>query len=219
MSVRMTGAMKDEERLARWRLRVASELEDSARVQLMARDACAEQAARLAAAMVDSIANGGKVLVFGNGGSAADSQHFAGELVGRFRTAYRPPVPVVALTTDTSVLTAIGNDFSFEDVFARQVEALARPGDVVVGISTSGRSENVRRGLAAARKVGCLSAALVGDAGGSINQEAELLVVVPSADTQRVQETHICLIHALCRLVEEELLHRESEGTTIQEVR
>lgn len=191
--------------LSRAAQRVEHTLEASSRTKLLAKETCAVPTAELALAMVRSIRAGGKVLVFGNGGSAADAQHLAGELVGRFRLRDRPALPAIALTTDTSVLTAVGNDFAFEEVFARQVQALARRGDVVIGISTSGRSENVRRGIVAARNAGCLTAVIVGGEKGPILEKADIAVVVPETDTQRIQESHICLIHALCELIEEEL--------------
>jgi D-sedoheptulose 7-phosphate isomerase len=156
-----------------------------------------ELAGQLAAALVD----GGKLIVFGNGGSAADAQHFAAELTGRF-SATRPPLAAIALTTDTSALTAIGNDFGYEHVFARQAEALARPGDVVVGISTSGNARNVIAGIEAANSLGAHTWALTGGSGGQLAQVAKRSLVVPSTDTARVQELHIIAIHALCALID-----------------
>jgi D-sedoheptulose 7-phosphate isomerase len=137
----------------------------------------------------------------GNGGSAADAQHFVAEIVGRFKME-RPGLPAVALSTDTSILTAIGNDYGFENIFRRQVEALAVSGDLVVGISTSGNSPNVQSALELAREKGCTTIALLGKDGGSIKKICDLALVVPSHDTPRVQEGHITIIHIVCDLLE-----------------
>lgn len=158
-----------------------------------------EEAGRL---LVAAARRGGKVLVCGNGGSAADAQHFAAELVGRL-AADRPPLPAVALTTDTSAITAIANDHGFPRVFARQVEALARPGDVLVAISTSGVSPNVVAAARAARARGCGVIGLTGRGGGALAGECDLLVPVPSGDVARVQEVHGICLHALAQAVEE----------------
>jgi len=158
-------------------------------------------ACRLVAA---SLKGGGKLLVFGNGGSAADAQHMAAELVGRFRLERRG-LPAVALTTDTSVLTALANDYGFESVFERQVRALGRLGDVACGISTSGGSANVARGLAAARELGLRTLALTGEAGGEVATAAEVAVKVPSKATPRIQEAHALVCHIICEAVEAEL--------------
>ncbi len=148
----------------------------------------------------------GKVLVCGNGGSAADAQHLAGELVGRFKAPGRPALPVLALTADTAVLTAWANDVGFDEVFARQVEALARSGDVLVGLSTSGRSRNVVRAFEAARRLGVRSVAFAGGDGGELGRLADVAVVVPSSDTQRIQEVQAVLIHLLCELLEDRVV-------------
>jgi D-sedoheptulose 7-phosphate isomerase len=148
--------------------------------------------------------SGGKLLVMGNGGSAADAQHLAAEIVGRFRME-RAALPAIALTTDSSILTAIGNDYGFDAVFSRQVEALAGPGDLVVGISTSGTSQNVRQALELARDRGCRTVGLLGRDGGNIAALVDLPLIVPSADTPRIQEGHITIIHIICDLLEREL--------------
>jgi D-sedoheptulose 7-phosphate isomerase len=158
-------------------------------------------AAAAAEAIGLALAGGRAVYFCGNGGSAADAQHLAAELTGRLR-AERRGLPGLALTTDTSALTAIANDFDFADVFARQLTALARPGDVVVGISTSGGSENVCRALAAGRAAGVVCIAFTGADGGPLAAAADYALRVPSADTQRVQECHILLGHALLELAE-----------------
>ncbi len=155
------------------------------------------RAAELADRLCSALERGGKLIAFGNGGSAADAQHFAGELLGRFR-ASRRALPAVALTTDPSVVTCIANDFSYEDLFARQVSALATPDDVVIGITTSGRSENVVRGLRAAREVGALAVAWTGADPGPAGAAADLVVAAPSTTTARIQEVHTLLMHTIC---------------------
>ncbi len=147
---------------------------------------------------------GGCLYVFGNGGSAADAQHFAAELVGRFQRE-REPLPAVALSTDTSALTCIGNDYSFADVFARQVKALVGREDVVVGITTSGNSENVVRGLKAARDLGATTVAFTGASGGKAAETVQRVLAVPSTTTARVQEMHVLLIHMICARIDEHI--------------
>jgi len=156
---------------------------------------------RIASEMACAVLEGKKVLWCGNGGSAADSQHLAAELMGRFKRE-RQAIPSVALTTDTSILTAIGNDYGFERVFQRQVEALCTRGDVVVGISTSGNSQNVLLALETARKIGAFTAAFTGEGGGKMAAIAEVALRVPSKDTARIQEAHILCGHMLCDWVE-----------------
>jgi D-sedoheptulose 7-phosphate isomerase len=156
---------------------------------------------RIAEAMTRSILDGNKILWCGNGGSAADAQHLAAELVGRFRRERRG-LPSVALTTDTSVLTSIGNDYGYEQVFSRQVEALAEPGDVLVGISTSGNSPNVCAAIEAARRLGVFTVAFSGEAGGAIARIADAALCAPAKDTARVQEAHILCGHILCDWIE-----------------
>lgn len=154
-----------------------------------------------ASAIVDSLRGGGTLLLFGNGGSAADAQHAAAELVGRFQQERRA-LAAVALTTDTSVLTSIGNDYAFDRVFARQIDALGRAGDVAFGISTSGRSPNVLAALAAARARRMRTVALTGRDGGEVGRAADIHVNVPADSTARVQEVHRTLLHVMCDLVE-----------------
>ncbi len=160
-----------------------------------------EAAAR---AMRKTLSDGGRILVCGNGGSAADAQHFAAELVGRYRRE-RPACAAIALTTDTSILTAVGNDYGFAEIFARQVQALARKGDVVVALSTSGNSENVSRALAAGRAAGATTIAFSGKNPGRMDEHADLIIRAPSDETPRIQEAHITLLHLLSELVESEL--------------
>jgi D-sedoheptulose 7-phosphate isomerase len=157
-----------------------------------------------AEAIVTSLRRGGKLLVFGNGGSAADAQHLAAEFVGRFARE-REAFAAVALTTDTSVLTSVSNDYAFERVFARQVEALGREGDVALGISTSGQSQNVVAALETGRSRGLRTIALTGGDGGAVGRSADIHVNVPSASTPRVQEVHRTVLHVICDLVERAL--------------
>jgi phosphoheptose isomerase len=159
-------------------------------------------AVEAAAAIVDALRRGGKLLVFGNGGSAADAQHVAAELVGRFQRE-RVALAAVALTTDTSVLTSVANDYAFDRVFARQVEALGRAGDVALGISTSGASPNVVAALEAARQLAMQTIALTGADGGAVGRAAAIHVNVPSTVTARVQEVHRTLLHVVCQIVED----------------
>ncbi len=154
-----------------------------------------------AAAIVESLRGGGKVLLFGNGGSAADAQHVAAELVGRFQRE-RAAFAAIALTTDTSVLTSVGNDYAYDRIFARQVEGLARPGDVAIGISTSGASPNVVAALEAARSLGVKTIALTGRDGGAAGRAAAIHINVPSGSAARVQEVHRTLLHVICDIVE-----------------
>ncbi|MBR9972770.1 D-sedoheptulose 7-phosphate isomerase [Magnetospirillum sp. J10] len=158
----------------------------------------------LAEACTRSLNQGGKIVFFGNGGSAADAQHLAAELVVRYRTNGRA-LAALALTTDTSILTACSNDFSYDDIFARQIEALLRPGDVALGISTSGNSPNVLKALEAARGLGGIAAGLSGRDGGKMVGLCDPLIVVPSTVTARIQEMHILIGHALCDVLEQRL--------------
>jgi len=160
---------------------------------------------RVALEFVRAIRRGNKILLFGNGGSAAEAQHVAGELVGRFFQD-RNPWPAIALTTDTSILTAIGNDWEFSEVFARQVRALARPADVVVGISTSGRSPNVLKGLEAAKACGATTIGFTGSRGGDIAKYSDLCFRAPAERTPRIQELNLLAWHAICELVEQRLV-------------
>jgi D-sedoheptulose 7-phosphate isomerase len=155
-------------------------------------------------AIAGTLARGGKVLVFGNGGSAADAQHLAAELVGRFARERRAAA-AIALSTDTSILTAVANDYGFERIFARQIEALANAGDVAVGISTSGRSPNVLAALSSARRRGLTTVGLTGSDGGAMATAVDIHVNTPHGDAARVQEVHRTQIHVICALVEETL--------------
>lgn len=161
-------------------------------------------ASEIGDALAHAFREGRKVLLFGNGGSAADAQHIAAEFVNRYKLE-RPPLPAIALTTDSSTLTSIGNDYDFRDVFAKQVRALAQPGDVAIGISTSGSSANVVEGLKVARAVGCKTVALLGRSGGEAKNLADIVFVAPHDDTARIQEVHLLLEHLICDYVEHAL--------------
>ena len=155
-----------------------------------------------AVAIVEAIKQGHKILIFGNGGSAADAQHFAAELTGRYKRERRG-LPAIALTTDTSAITAIGNDYGYDKVFSRQVEALASKGDVLVGISTSGHSQNVILALERGQSLGCTTIGLTGKDGGKIKDISDISINVATTNTPRVQEGHITIIHTICEWVEE----------------
>ena len=151
---------------------------------------------------VDTLKRGNKIILFGNGGSAADAQHIAAELVGRYKTQRRG-LPSIALTTDTSALTAIGNDYGYDRVFDRQVEALAQAGDLLIGISTSGNSKNVINALRVGKELGCKSVGFSGRDGGAMNQYCDINLVVPSDNTPRIQEMHILFGHTICQLIDD----------------
>lgn len=158
----------------------------------------------IARILIDCLNKGGKALIFGNGGSAGDSQHFAAELVGRFKKE-RAAVGAIALTTNTSIITALANDYSYDIIFARQIEALGHKGDVAIGISTSGKAKNVAAGLRQAKKMGLTTIALTGGDGGELVRSVDASLVVPSSVTARIQEAHITVIHVLCELIEQQL--------------
>jgi len=157
-----------------------------------------------------SLESGGTVFICGNGGSAADAQHIAAELVGRFLID-RKPLPAVALTTDTSILTAVGNDFGFDTVFERQIDALGRKGDVLLGISTSGNSENVVKAVVKAKEKGLLTVAFLGKDGGKLKEIVDFPVVVKSFSTPRIQEVHLTLGHVMCDFIEKFLFEGKRE--------
>ena len=169
-----------------------------------ARDAASASVFQAARAVRAAHGAGGRTLIFGNGGSAADAQHMAAELVNRFQRE-RAAIAAIALTADASTVTSIANDYGFDRVFVRQIEALGRPGDVAIAISTSGRSANVIAGLETARRQGLITIALTGRDGGEVGRTADIHVNVPDGSTARVQEVHRTLIHAICELVENDL--------------
>jgi len=159
--------------------------------------------------LIDALQKGNKALFFGNGGSAADAQHIAAELVGRFAFD-RPALPALALSVNTSCVTAIGNDFGFEQVFSRQLEALARPGDVAIGISTSGNSANVIHALTTAKKIGLHTVCLTGRTGGRLRSEVDHCICAPSTEAPRIQECHILIGHIISEIVERQIFHEYS---------
>ena len=156
----------------------------------------------LGSKMYETVSRGNKILIFGNGGSAADAQHIAAEIVGRFMKD-RVGLPCIALTTDSSILTAVANDYGFDHVFSRQVNALSCVGDLVVGISTSGNSHNVLNAILAAKKKGCFTATLTGDSGGVVASHSDLCIQVPSVNTATIQECHILIGHILCSIIDD----------------
>jgi D-sedoheptulose 7-phosphate isomerase len=180
---------------------IRQELEGHAAVFQLTQAALQGDILAAAQLLISTLTAGNKVLLFGNGGSAADAQHIAAELSGRFRRERRA-LPAIALTTDTSALTAISNDYGYEAVFARQVEALARPGDLLVGISTSGNSPNVLAGLRAGQQAGAQRLGLTGASGGQMKALCDLCLCIPSDNTARIQEMHILIGHILCEAVE-----------------
>jgi len=150
---------------------------------------------------IDALNNGNKILLFGNGGSAADCQHIAAELVGRYKKE-RIGLPSIALTTDTSALTAIGNDYSFDEIFSRQVEAIANSGDVLIGISTGGTSNNVLNAINLGQQLGCKAIGFSGKTGGKMSEICDVNIIVPSNDTPRIQEMHIFIGHTICEMID-----------------
>ncbi|MFA6002509.1 MAG: SIS domain-containing protein [Elusimicrobiota bacterium] len=182
---------------------IRSQLVDAGR-SLAATARLAPKIAQAARILLAAYQRGNKALIFGNGGSASDAQHFAAELVGRF-DRNRPPLPALALTVNASNLTAIANDFGLDQMFSRQLEAQARPGDVAVAISTSGNSKNVLHAAAKARSLGLPVIGLTGGKGGKLASAADICLRVPSAHTARIQESHIAIIHLLCGLIEDGL--------------
>ena len=191
-------------------------IEDSIAVKraLLADEQLLKVVEKVAREASQALAAGRKILLFGNGGSAADAQHIAAELVGRYKRE-RKGMPAVALTVNTSVLTAIANDYGFEQVFARQVEALGAPGDLAFGISTSGNSPSVLRGVEAAKAGGILTVGLTGRTGGRLKALVDLCLQVPSDDTPRIQEAHILLGHILCEYLEETGFQQHAEAREV----
>jgi D-sedoheptulose 7-phosphate isomerase len=160
---------------------------------------------KVAKILVDTIKADNKIILFGNGGSAADAQHIAAELSGRYKKERRG-LPALALTTDTSALTAISNDYGFDYVFSRQVEAIVKPGDTLIGISTSGKSKNVINGLLKGKELNCKLIGLSGYDGGELNNVADINIVIPSNNTARIQEMHILIGHIFCQIIEENII-------------
>jgi D-sedoheptulose 7-phosphate isomerase len=182
--------------------KIREQLRESCRVKQSFSEELLSRIERFALRSAEALAAGRKLVFFGNGGSAADAQHLAAELVVRLH-ADRPGLPGLALTTNTSVLTATGNDYGFDQLYSRQIESLVEPGDILVAISTSGTSPNVVRGIEAGARRGAFRVALTGETGGALADKVDLLLNVPSRDAQRIQESHITIGHIACGLMEE----------------
>ena len=182
--------------------RILGHFNESADLKKRAADVLAEPIANAADLMFSVLTQGNKILACGNGGSAADCQHFAAELVGRFQKE-RQAMAAVAMTTDTSILTALGNDYGFDVIFSRQVEALVRPGDLVVGISTSGNSANIMKALEKANERGAVTVGLTGRSGGKMKNLCDICICIPSDVTARIQEAHLLVEHLVCQRIEE----------------
>jgi D-sedoheptulose 7-phosphate isomerase len=180
---------------------IRRQLAESARVKQSFSDALVARIAEFAMRSAAAIRHGGKLVFFGNGGSAADAQHLAAELVVRLRTE-RPGLPALALTTNTSILTAAGNDYGFERIFSRQMESLVGPHDIVVALSTSGTSPNIVKAIETGRSRGAFLVALTGETGGALAGKVDILLDIPSRDPQRIQEAHITVGHIVCSLIE-----------------
>lgn len=189
------------QRIRRW-------FEDSAEAKLKFVSEHADRIRQLAELLAGAFREGNKVLLFGNGGSAMDASHLAAEFVGRYRRE-RAPLAAMSLSADQAKLTCIANDYGYDEVFSRQIQALGKPGDVAIGISTSGNSPNVLKGLQAARRQGLVTVAWTGGTGGKLVGQADHVFIVPSTVVARIQETHITLGHVLCELVDEALLGKE----------
>ena len=190
----------DKNIIERLRLRASQHFLDSIAVKQEAEKILPAAVAEGVIAMTDCLRSGGKVMACGNGGSAADAQHFAAELIGRFERE-RQELAAIALTTDSSILTAVGNDYSYDEVFSKQVRGLGKPGDILLGISTSGNSKNVVKAIEAAKKIGMKIIALTGNGGGKIAavlDSGDIHLCAPSTRTARIQETHLVLLHSLC---------------------
>ncbi|MGH9324256.1 MAG: D-sedoheptulose-7-phosphate isomerase [Vicinamibacteria bacterium] len=191
------------------RTALLSIVEESARLKREFFDAEADSVLEAGRVLAEALRDGKKLLIFGNGGSAADAQHFSAELVNRFRFD-RPALPAIALTTDSSILTSIANDSDFVEVFSRQVEALGASGDVAVAISTSGNSPNVLKAVEAARARGLRTLGLAGREGGKLAGQVDLCLTVPHRETSRIQEVHALLIHLFCEMIEDALYPEKS---------
>jgi D-sedoheptulose 7-phosphate isomerase len=179
-------------------------IDESIAVKKIIREEMVGGIEKISEAIVASYKNGGKLVLFGNGGSASDAQHVAAEFVGRFELD-RQALPAIALTTDTSILTAVGNDYGFETVFSKQVEAVVKEGDVVIGISTSGNSPNVLNGILEARKKGAVTIGMTGEKGEKLAGAVDFAFLAPTGNTARIQEAHITVLHIICNIVEKTL--------------
>ena len=193
-----------EEGIINMRDKIKDKIIESIQVKEELMRSCINEIIQISACIIEVLKRGGKVIFFGNGGSAADCQHLAAELVGRFQRDRRA-LPAVALTTDSSILTSLANDYGYEVIFAKQIEALGNKGDVAVGISTSGRAKNVVAGIKKAKEMNLKTVALTGCDGGAAIKAADLSLIVPSKITARIQEAHITIGHIICELAEEAL--------------
>ncbi len=182
--------------------------EESSRVILESGKKNSELVLKIVQEIISCFEKGNKLLIFGNGGSASQAQHFAAEIVNKFKL-YRKALPAIALTTDTSVLTSIGNDLDFDSIFSRQVEALGKKGDVVWGLSTSGSSVNVIKAFDTARKEGLFTVSFSGEEGSRLESLSDICLTVPSKDTPKIQEVHLCAGHVICDLIEKHYLEKE----------
>jgi len=189
---------------------IAAQLKSSASLKVELKEKYTGVISQIAEVICRSLNSGSKIMLFGNGGSAADAQHIASELVGRFKKE-RPGLRAISLSADTSLLTSIGNDFDFNQIFSRQIECMADPDDVLVGITTSGNSENVLRALQAGAELGATTVCLTGTGGGLCANVAHISLIVPSNDVPRIQEAHITIGHIICHLVEKELFGKPDE--------
>jgi len=181
--------------------RIQKEFSDHMATTKFTLESITEDLEKAALMCINSLNNGGKIILFGNGGSAADAQHIAAELVGRYKIE-RKALPAIALSTDTSILTSIGNDYGYDVVFERQVKALANSNDIIIGISTSGKSNNVINGISAGNTIGCKTIGLSGRDGGKFNKICNLNIIVPATETARIQEMHILIGHTICQLID-----------------
>jgi D-sedoheptulose 7-phosphate isomerase len=195
-------------------VKLVAELEDSIQVKKRVIDEQVPILNEILQVLIQALQEGKKIILFGNGGSAADSQHIAAELVSKFRRDRRA-LPAIALTTDTSILTSIGNDYSFADVFARQIEALGQEGDVAIGISTSGNSPNVLKGIGIAREQGLIAIGFTGADGGKLKECVDICFRAPSQTTARIQEAHITVAHALCEIIEQEFCQDDAQSRRV----
>ncbi len=187
---------------------IQKEIQASVELKERVKEELAEKIVEVANILAECINKGGKILLCGNGGSAADAQHFAGELVVRLTSDYtRTAIPAITLSSDSFILTACANDFGFEQVFSRQVEALGKPEDILVCISTSGNSPNLIKAAQKAKEKKMKTVGLLGGDGGELKKFTDISLIVPSHATPRIQETHICICHILCELIEKELFH------------
>ena len=186
---------------------VVRSLKEGSELRLKMAETMSAEIVSAATAIAETFKAGRKLLLFGNGGSAADSQHIAAEFVNRF-VIERPPLPAIALTTDTSVITSIGNDYDFADIFSKQIRAIGQRGDIAWGMSTSGTSANVVKGLEAAKKIGMVTVGLTGRDGGDIARIADHVLIVSSTSTPRIQEVHITVGHVICEMVDFKLFQR-----------